>query len=280
MIAPMATLGMRDRQAGTVTLTSSLSLWKKLERMRRNPGVAIVYHAREHAFTDRPEFVLVQGRASFDTNPDRAWLESIEPEWTRFLGKRYRGPIGRAQHVYYWERIAITVQIERIQVWPDGTAGGKPQVFGSPVPASPDPQNPPKKGTRPRVDSEKVSSSIAKRPHTLLGWCGSDQIPDVVPVTGSQVTSEGLRLAVPPNRVPDGGRRAGLTAHWFGKQMIGQKQTLVTGWMESSGGEVTYAPHSSAGYGLPASKPLYIFATASLATRMRAARKAGIAPST
>jgi hypothetical protein len=37
MISPMAPLGMRDREAGTVTLSSSLALWKKLDRMRRNP---------------------------------------------------------------------------------------------------------------------------------------------------------------------------------------------------------------------------------------------------
>jgi hypothetical protein len=180
--------------------------------------------------------------------------------------------------VYYWERIAINVDIERILVWPDLSATGDPQVFGSPVPAPPAPQKPPKRGTGPRVESEKVAGAIAKRPHTVLGWCGSDDIPDVVPVTGSTATGEGLRLQVPPNRVPDGGRRAGLTAHWFGKQMIGQRQTICTGWMESSGGEVVYAPHTKAGYGLPASKPLYIFATATLASRMGAARKAGVAP--
>ncbi len=81
VIAPMAPLALRDRYAGKVTLTTSLGLWKKLDRVRRNPGVAVAYHAREHGFSERPEFVLVQGRASFSSKPDRAWLEAITPNW-------------------------------------------------------------------------------------------------------------------------------------------------------------------------------------------------------
>src|SRR6478672_2042036 len=75
VIAPMAPLGLRDRERGTVTVTTSLGLWKKLDRIRSNPSVAIAFHARDHADTDRPEFVLVQGNATFSPTPDRAWLE-------------------------------------------------------------------------------------------------------------------------------------------------------------------------------------------------------------
>ena len=105
----MAPLGLRDREAGTVTLTTSQALWKKLDRIRRNPGVAVAYHAREHGLTDRSGFVLVQGRASFPTTPDRDWLESITPEWERFLGPRSTGLAGRMLDVYYWHRVPITI---------------------------------------------------------------------------------------------------------------------------------------------------------------------------
>src|SRR5438445_602807 len=97
----MAPLGLRDREAGTVTLTTSLGLWKKLDRVRRNPGVAVAYHAREHGVSDRPGFVLVQGRASFSAKPDRAWLESITPNWDRFLVPRSGGVLGRLLDVHY-----------------------------------------------------------------------------------------------------------------------------------------------------------------------------------
>ena len=105
-------------------------------------------------------------------------------------------------------------------------------------------------------------------------------MPDVVPVTGAEVADEGLRLTTPPGRVPLGGRRAGLTSHAFERQMLGQNQRIHSGWTDADGGEVVYSPHSRSGYALPASKALYLIATASLATRMRAARKAGIAPAT
>jgi hypothetical protein len=278
MISPMSPFGIRDREAGTVTLSSSLALWKKLDRMRRNPGVAVAYHTRDHAFTNRPGFVLVQGRAAFDTTPNREWLESITPQWNKYLGERSTGLIGRTQRVYYWERIAINIQIERILYWRDTAATGDPEVFGSPVPPPPEPQRPPDKGTGPREDVGKVAGSVNKLRHTLLGWCGSDNMPDVVPVSGAEGTPNGVRLRVPPGRVPPGGRRAGLTAHQFQPKMQGQNQRIHSGWMEAQGDDVVYAPHTRAGYALPESKAVYLVACASLATRMRAARRAGIAP--
>ena len=59
--------------------------------------------------------------------------------------------------------------------------------------------------------------------------------------------------------------------------MIGQEQRIHTGWVSSDGaGPVIYAPHTKAGYRLPRSKAAFILGSASLATRMRAARKAGV----
>ena len=100
VIFPMAPMGLRDREAGTITVTSSLGLPKKIARMRENPSVAIAYHAREHGFSTRPEYVVVQGTASVPEHPDRPWLESITPEWERFLGSTSR-PVARSwpQHL-------------------------------------------------------------------------------------------------------------------------------------------------------------------------------------
>src|SRR6267378_2347536 len=43
----------------------------------REPRVALAYHAREHGFSTRPEFVLVQGRATIVETPDRDYLEEV-----------------------------------------------------------------------------------------------------------------------------------------------------------------------------------------------------------
>jgi hypothetical protein len=276
LISPMAPLGMRDRDAGTVTLTSSLGLWKKLERIRRDPQVAVAYHARDHGLTDRPGFVLVQGRASFGP-PDRAWLESIAPEWNRFLPPRKGGLVGRALNVYYWQRVRITVEIERVMAFPDTAATGDPVVTGSPRPGPAPAQDEPKKGTGPRLPTKKVATDVERFPHTLLGWCGADGLPEVIPVSGASALGDGIRLDVPAASVPPGGRRAGLTTHKFWPRMVGQEQRIHTGWVAADGNAVTYAPHTRAGYRLPPSSVAYYIGCASLATRMKGARAAGLA---
>lgn len=277
VITPMAPLGLRDREAGTVTLTTSLALWRKLDRIRRNPGVAVAYHAREHGLTERPGFILVQGRASFSTTPDRTWLESITPEWNRFLEPRSSGPIGRLLDVYYWQRVAIRIAVERIVAYPDDAASEQPEGFGSPPAPPPAPQAAPRGGTAPRVDPAPVVAHARRLPHTVLGWCGSDELPWVIPASVVEAGPAGVGLRVPPGSVPPGERRAGLTSHWFRPRMIGQEQRIHTGWMSrEDGSRVLYSPHTKAGYRLPPSKALYTLACATLATRMRAARKAGL----
>jgi hypothetical protein len=281
VISPMAPLALRDRQAGTVTLTTSQAMWRKLDRIRRNSGVAVAYHAREHGLTDRSGFVLVQGRATFPTTPDRDWLESITPQWERFLGPRYTGPIARILEVYYWNRVPIKIEVERIVAYPDDAAASKPQVVGKPPARPPRPQKPPGGGTGPRVNAAKTAAHAQRLPHTLLGWCGSDDIPEVVPASAIEGGESGVKLGGPAGSVPVGGRRAGLTSHQFRPRMIGQEQRVHTGWLESDGSDrVEYAPHTKAGYRLPASKRGFIMANASIAFRMKKARKAGLATST
>src|SRR6476661_9364447 len=63
VVQAVAPIGLRDREAGTVGFTTSLGFSKKLDRIGRDPRVAMAYHAREHGFADGPAYVLVQGRA-------------------------------------------------------------------------------------------------------------------------------------------------------------------------------------------------------------------------
>jgi hypothetical protein len=274
----MAPLGLRDREAGTVTVTTSQAMWKKLDRIRRNSGVAIAYHAREHGLTDRPGFLLVQGRASFPSTPDHSWLESITPQWERFLGPRSTGTAGRMLEVYYWQRVPITIQVERIVAYPDNAAAGEPQILGKPRAVPGSPQQPPRGGAASRLDATKVAAHARRLPHTLLGWCGSDDMPEVVPAAAVTAADSGVQLSVPAGSVPAGGRRAGLTSHQFQPRMIGQEQRVHTGWLESDGSDrVAYAPHTKAGYRLPRSKLAFTLASGSIAFRMSKAREAGVA---
>jgi hypothetical protein len=181
--------------------------------------------------------------------------------------------------VYYWQRVAIDIEVERVVAYPSTEADGVPEVFGSDPPPAPEPQAEPKGGTGPRQDLDKIAAQAAKLPHTLLGWCGSDDLPKVVPVRSVAVEEGGLRLALPPGSAPAGGRRAGLTSHWFRPRMIGQEQRVHTGWMTSDDPDgALYAPHTKAGYRVPPAKPIMIAGCASLARGMKKARAAGVAP--
>jgi hypothetical protein len=279
VITPMAPLGIRDRERGTVTLSSSLGLPKKLIRVRDNPNVALAYHARDHTSLDSGRYVLVQGRASFDPEPDREWLDSITPEWERFLGPRKTGLAGRSLAVYYYERVAITIAVERIVCWPTADCAGAPQVTGAPLaPAPPASQPAPKKGTAARVATDRLRREAGRLPHTLLGWIDADGFPLVVAVAAGAADDEGIEIVGPgAAMVPPGGRRAGLTAHAFKPRMIGQEQRLYTGWLEREADRVRYHPHTRAGYALPASQALFV-AGAAIGTRsgMRKARAAGL----
>lgn len=256
VIVPMAPLGLRDRDAGTITITTSLGLPKKIERLRRNPSVALAYHAREHGESSSPLYVVVQGTAAVDTPPDRAWLESITPQWERFLGPRHTGLLGRLMDIYYWQRVAIRIQVRRVLVY-DGTSA-PPRVIGDDLPAGEPPsQSAPTGGTGPRVDTDKVATHLDRLPHSLLGWVGSDGLPMVARVRGEGVGEGGVRLVARDGQLPAGDRRAGLTAHSFHRHMVGQEQRVYTGWLEVDGNEVVYAPHSKAGHALPPSRPLF-----------------------
>src|SRR3954469_23906351 len=117
---PVAPLGLRDRDAGAVTFTASLGFGRKLERIKRDPRVTLAYHARDHGFSSSPRYVLVQGRARIVEEPDRAWIESIQPAVTRHLGPPRTGPFwDRWLSAYYADRIPIHVDVERIVAWPD-----------------------------------------------------------------------------------------------------------------------------------------------------------------
>ena len=277
VIVPMAPLGLRDRDAGTVTITTSLGLPKKLVRLRQNPSVALAYHAREHGFSSSSLYVVVQGTATVEPKPDRAWLESITPQWERFLGPRHTGPLGRLMDIYYWERVAIRIQVGRVLVY-DGTPAS-PRVTGEDLPADvPSPQSAPTGGTGPRVDAGKVAAHLDRLPHSLLGWVGSDGLPMVSRVSAAGVGEDGVRLNSRDGSLPVGGRRAGLTAHSFQNHMVGQEQRVHTGWLEVDGDEAVYAPHTKSGQAIPSSKAHFaVGAGIGMRPGYKKARKLGLA---
>ena len=260
-------LGNRQRDAGVVGFTTSLGFARKLERIIREPRVALAYHAREHGFSASPVFVLAQGRASVDIRPSRERLEALVPRAEQFYGEVKRGPVwDRLLREYYYERVLVDITLERVVTWPDLSASGNPQVAGAPWPDPAGPQRPPGKGTGPRTDVDRAAGRIATLPHRALAYRGSDGFPVVVPVDLAGHDGTGLRLVAAPGLLPSGGRRAGLLAHAYRPQLVGLSTRIFTGWLEvPPDGAAVYAPHTSKGFIAPHRKNLLLISNGLLA---------------
>ncbi|MFX0578578.1 pyridoxamine 5'-phosphate oxidase family protein [Nocardia nepalensis] len=278
VVTAVSPIGLRDRESGTVGFTTSLGFGRKLERIKREPKVALAYHAREHGLGDQgnQRFVVVQGLASFDAEPDQAALDRIGERATPYLGAPRRGRFwDRWLSAYYTDRVLVTVAITRIIAWPNLDATGEPQVYGEPLPDTADSQKPPAKGTGPRVDSAKAAARAAKLPHCLLTYRQSDGYPAVVPVQVGESSSAGVNLRVPAG-VAQGSRRAGLLAHAYRPQLIGLQCRQHTGWIEINSTDATYAPHTQSGFIAPPNKTLLLLANGLMARRgLAQARKQG-----
>ena len=218
-------------------------------------------------------YVLVQGDANVTLEPDRELLDrEIGPRAERYLGPRKSGPFwDRWLQEYYADRVPVDVQVRRIGSWPDLACAGPPEVLGEPAPsAHPEPQSPPKNGTGPRVDAARAGARARKLPFVLLSFRGTDGYPAVHPVEISDAGPDGIVLtAADPSLIPPGGRRAGLLAHDYGKQLVALRTQQFTGWLtaDEGSGRALYAPHTQQGFRAPGNKTLLLLANGFLAKR-------------
>ena len=276
VVQAVAPIGLRDRATGRLTFTTSLGFSKKLERIERDPRVALAFHAREHGFADGQSFVLAQGVATVIEDPPQDRRDEIEAQAELHLGPARHGWFwDRWLHEYYMVRVPVDVAVERVVTWPDLRCAGEFAFSGeSPAPA-PEPQSAPKNGTGPRIDVRRAARRLSGTSHTLLGFAGGDGRPVILPVEIGATGPEGIevRCAAP---LPPGGRRAGLTGHSYRPQLVGLETRQYTGWLEvDDRGDGLYAPHTETGYKAPANKTLLLLLNGMLAKRgVRAAAKA------
>jgi hypothetical protein len=281
---PVTNFGVFDAEAGTISINTSVAAWTKLERMRHNPRVALAFHTRAHSATDRQEYLLVQGRAIIsDPSEPHAWVDVFGDAWERFSGQPHElGPFwGWWLKPYHW-RVTVEVSAERAIEWPDLGCTGTPAVRGRPLPDEPPaPQRDPRGGTGPRIRHRRAAAKAQRLPDVLLGWVGADGFPVVVPVGIEGTVDEGILLRAPAGvEIPPGGRRAGLTAHWFSRHVVGQDQRVHTGWLLADGDRLLYAPHTQRAYRVPARRWAFNLGAGLLLRRqLRGAREAGIIPS-
>jgi hypothetical protein len=277
VVTAVAPVGLRNRDAGTVSFTTSLGLGRKLERIARNPRVALGYHSREHGFAHTPGFVLVQGDAAPAVEPDRAYLEgTLRPQARKFMGPPKEGKLfwDRWLREYYMDRIPVEIAVTRVSVWADEHCSRLRETIGSAAAGEPPTQNEPRNGTGPRVDVMRAAKRLRALGNLLLAYVAADGYPEVVPVEITDAGPGGIRLSS-QRALPPGGRRAGLLAHSYRPQLIGLAARQHTGWLTVDAGGGLYAPHTETGFRAPANKTALLLANGLLAKRgLRRARRA------
>src|SRR3954468_4674229 len=219
VVTAVAPIGLRDRSAGTVSFTTSLGFGRKLDRIEKDPRVALAYHAREHGHSTSSRYVLVQGSATVIKEPDREYLEFIGQQATPFMGPPARGFFwDRWLSAYYADRVPVHIDVHRIVAWPDLRCSGEPEVHAAPPPEPPPPQQPPAKGTGPRVDCVRAGHALTKLPHQLVAFRGGDGHPVVMPVRVGGADAGGIEISAAPGVLPAGGGRARVGADDLGGQ--------------------------------------------------------------
>jgi hypothetical protein len=266
VVTAVSPLGAVDRDRGIVSFTTSLGFGKKLEHILRDPHVSLCYSTREHGFSSTCATVLVQGTATVSPTPSPGRLRALAPDVVRFFGEP------RSDRFWDWllreykeHRVIVDVAVERVTSWPDPAAAGARTVVGAPWPAQPPSQSPPAGGTGPRVDLPALTTALAGLPHRLLAYRGGDGFPVITPVQLGACGPEGLRLVTPAGVLPKGARRAGLLAHRFGPQCSPLMMLTGTGWLDTEGETVRYAPHTLKKLGTPPTKFLQSLGNGALA---------------
>jgi hypothetical protein len=267
IVTGVAPCGIVWRDDGVIGYTTSLAFGKKLEHIARDPQVAVAFHTREHGFSTRDGFVLVQGTATVDLAPANDRLERFAPQAARYLGELKRGPLwDRLLREYYSHRVFVDITVHRIVAWPDLGAFGTPDIYGPALDHQPPAQRTPKNGTAPRLDVARAAGQLATLPHRLLAYRGADGFPVVVPVHLAGHHRAGLHLVQAAHLLPVGGRRAGLLAHAFRPQLVGLRTRMYTGWLDvDDHGIATYAPHTTRGFAAPPNKSLLLVTNGLLA---------------
>ncbi|WP_199516340.1 hypothetical protein [Nucisporomicrobium flavum] len=265
VVVPVSPIGLVDREAGSLALTTSLAFPAKVRRLLQEPRIAMAYHTRDQGFATSSRFVLAQGTAVVPAEPSPERLAVVTEQAEKFFGDL---PTGRfwtwAMREYIEYRLIIDIPVSRIVSWPDLAAAGTPEVFGAVPSGPPEPQDPPAKGTGPRVDTAKVARQAGKMPHQVIAYRGGDGYPVIAPVRVTGHSDRGLHLDVTPGLLPPGGRRAGFAAHAFRPQAAGVSNRVGTGWLEVTEGAAVWAPHTAGGFSSPPNKTLHLLGNALL----------------
>ena len=116
--------------SGRLVVTSSILFSKKVENVKKNPKVSLLFSNPEGAKAGK-HVVLVQGTAiADDSDLDHGWEKYLsywrkkEPYIDAYLAEREK-------FGWFWKRISIQVDPKKITAWKNGDTSQPPELYGA-----------------------------------------------------------------------------------------------------------------------------------------------------
>ena len=183
VVTPMAPLGQCDREAGTITVSTSRACGRSSTASAPTPRSPSPTTLVSTASPRAPSSCSSRARvASRSSRPANGTSRSY-PDWgSGSCDRRGAASPGSWLDVYYKQRVPITIDVERVLVLAGRDLQGRARRLWSTAAGAGGAAVPPKNGIGPRVDVAKVRSGIESLPHSLLAWAGADGLPIVVSV--------------------------------------------------------------------------------------------------
>lgn len=122
-------LPLYDRGSGKLYFTSSVLFSKKLEHIKRDPRVSVLFSNKKYIRSRVFHVVLVKGDARVVEDDVHHGWERLVPLWRRkepyidqYLRQRIAIPL-------FWERAIIEVSPVKVYVWEGGDTSRAPRVY-------------------------------------------------------------------------------------------------------------------------------------------------------
>ncbi len=119
-----------ESNTGKFAVTSSILFSKKIEHMKKNPKVSLLFSNPDGSRMGK-HTVLVQGVARCDGSDLEHGWEKWLPYWRKkepyidaFLAEREK-------FSWFWKRIVVEVQPEKVLAWKDGNIERPPETYGA-----------------------------------------------------------------------------------------------------------------------------------------------------
>lgn len=230
----------------TLDISTGLTYPAKAERVRRDPRVCLLFADPIGTGMTDPPTVLVQGLATvrdsdLQANTDRYVRVSAEklPEAAKGQPKFVLRRMG-----WYYARIWVEVTPIHIRWWTGRALEGEPQTWEAPAGAAAPLSDPAPTGSQPRPWRSQTQPwrQVAAEAISRLGLhdltvADPNGFPLCLPLTSTELTTEGFRLRLGPGAPAKIAGPACLTMHTHGEAFTGQEDRSFVGTVMRAGAE-------------------------------------------